>query len=425
MMKKKRAAVLIAATVLLCAGCLQQARTFQEAYVGGFCQAFDPHGTPSVGQVAIPVFMVEFKDTTYRTDRMSAEEIQRVVFDEGRENSMTSFEKNASYGRLSLDGEVFDYQTRHPMAYYKNEEHSFEELAEEVLTAFDPVIDYAKYDANGDGYVDAFVLSIAGEDDYWYGCQVTWWIDTGFTVDGMRLENYIINDAQPYQGEEDYFVAELCHEFGHCMGLPDYYKYDLQTDYDAMNGVAGCEMMDDMTGDYSMFSKLALGWLQRKNVKIYTGGKRTYRLHSAQREGNCIILPLDTEETDEKGIFTGEYFLIEYNTAEGNMASALGENEEGVRILHVDAEVYENENGSEEFRYNGYSPYYDTTHQGRRILRLVNDDGGYFTDGAVIDSGTPGFFWYDEQGKECVPTGFTIKIEAGADHTMNCTIIPQ
>ena len=93
--------------------------------------------------------------------------------------------------------------------------------------------------------------------------------------------------------------------------------------------------------------------------------------------------------------------------------------------MHVDAEVYENENGSEEFRYNGYSPYYDTTHQGRRILRLVNDNGGYFTDGAVIDSGTPGFFWYDEQGKESVPTGLTIKIEAGADHTMNCTIIPQ
>lgn len=43
------------------------------------------------------------------------------------------------------------------------------------------------------------------------------------------------------------------------MGLPDYYKYDTDTDYDAMNGTAGSEMMDDMTGDYSMFSKLALG----------------------------------------------------------------------------------------------------------------------------------------------------------------------
>ena len=39
----------------------------------------------------------------------------------------------------------------------------------------------------------------------------------------------------------------MCHEFGHCMGLEDYYKPDVEDDYDAMHGVAGTEMMDEMT----------------------------------------------------------------------------------------------------------------------------------------------------------------------------------
>lgn len=98
------------------------------------------------------------------------------------------------------------------------------------------------------------------------------------------------------------------------MGLPDYYKYDTDTDYDAMNGTAGSEMMDDMTGDYSMFSKLALGWLKRSDVSIYRGNEESITLHSAQVKGECVIIPINADETDENAILQGEYFLIEYNT---------------------------------------------------------------------------------------------------------------
>lgn len=95
-------------------------------------------------------------------------------------------------------------------------------------------------------------------------------------------------------------------------------------------------------------------------------------------KGECVIIPINADETDENAILQGEYFLIEYNTPDKNMASALASDEGGIRILHVDAETYE-EDGIGAFLYNGFSPYYDTTHQGRRILRLVNDDSGYFS----------------------------------------------
>ena len=53
------------------------------------------------------------------------------------------------------------------MEKYENDNNSIEELAEEVLSAFDSQIDYMDYDSNDDKYVDAFVLSVAGEYSYW------------------------------------------------------------------------------------------------------------------------------------------------------------------------------------------------------------------------------------------------------------------
>lgn len=133
----------------------------QEGIIGGFCQDFNEHGTPSVGTVRMPVFIVDFPDVTYESSRLSAEELKSRIFDPELAGSMTTFEKNASYGALTLDGDVYDYTAEHSIAYYENEEKSFELLAEEVLTALDDTVDYSVYDSDKDGYLDAFVLTIA------------------------------------------------------------------------------------------------------------------------------------------------------------------------------------------------------------------------------------------------------------------------
>lgn len=55
-----------------------------------------------------------------------------------------------------------------------------------------------------------------------------------------------------------------------------------------MNGTAGSEMMDDMTGDYSMFSKLALG-LAKAQRRIHLPGERReyYTSFCAGEGGVC------------------------------------------------------------------------------------------------------------------------------------------
>ena len=227
------------------------------ANIPGVCTTFTQDCTPATGNVRMPVFLVDFADEHFSKDALTADNIAHVLFSDVV-GSMYTFMKNASYGQLQLDGDVFSYTAQYSSSVYESNPNGFEMLSEEVLNAFDDQIDYQDYDSNDDGYIDAFTLTIVGTHDYWYGCQATWYDDTGFSVDGVKPMLYIINDAQPYRDEIDYFVDEMCHEFGHCMGLPDYYKYN-ENDDEAMNGVAGSEMMDEMYGDYCQFYKLMLG----------------------------------------------------------------------------------------------------------------------------------------------------------------------
>lgn len=388
-------------------GCGRREKT-ESPNIKGPCTTFDSYSTPTTGEVRMPVFLVDFPDERYGEDALSEEEMQEILFGDGEE-SMATFERNASYGQLQLSGDVRYYTAELPMEDYKNADNGFEMLAKEVLSAFDEELDYRDYDSDNNGHIDAFTLTIAGEDLYWYGCQSTWY-DDEFCVDGVYPYYFIINDAQPYEYNKGYFVEEMCHEFGHCMGLPDYYKYDLDWDFEAMDGIAGTEMMDEMTGDYSQLSKLMLGWLKEDQVKVYRGGTQEYRLKSASVEGSCILVPMFPVEENIKKLIKGEYFLIQYDTAERNMVGTIREKHEGIRIFHVDAHVTTDVYGYRSFKYNGFSEYYDATHNGRRIIRLVNDGGGYFKEGAVIDYSVPGFAWYDEDGKETVNPGLRITV---------------
>ena len=381
----------------------------------GVCSTFYPHGTPAEGTVRIPVFLVEFPNAAFRPDRLSDDEVEQMLFDPDDAASMAAFERAASNGRLRVEGDVFSYTVRQDSTDYQDESGSFEKLAMEVLAALDGEIDYRDYDSDGDGYLDAFVLNIAqgDQDPYWFGCQTYWNENPDFAVDGVRPFNYIINDAQPDADgwSMDYYVSVLCHEFGHCLGLPDYYYLDLNAEEtsdeaDGLKGAAGLEMMDDMEGDYSQFSRLMLGYLDPESVQIYRGGEEEFLLTSARRGGGCLILPRDGMGSRAK-LLWGEYFLVEYNTGDGNL-SWYADEDFGVRIFHVNAETVRYDDGTRGFTYD--DALYGSV-DGRRVLRLVRDGEDYLTGGDVVDGDTPGFAWYDAEGCKTVDSGLILRFE--------------
>lgn len=375
-------------------------------YIPSAMSTWNNHTTPSTGNVRILVFMIEFQDVTFSDEVISEKELERAMFSEGEESGISSFYRKASYGNLHLSGDVFAYQAEGTIASYENES-GYETLSMEVLRALDNQIDYTDYDSNCDGILDAYILCIptGGDADFWYGCQATWYQNIGFRVDGVAPLYYVICDAQPERAYMDYYFEVVRHEFGHCMGLPDYYKYNSEN-WEGMSGIAGYEVMDDMEGDFSQFSKLQLGWLREEQIQIYHYGEKELFTLPAAVNGGCIIIFREGNED-----YQSEYFIIEYDTPEGNFTGVLDEREAGVRIMHVQAECT-TDGWSYYYRYNNYSEEYDTSDNGIRVVRLVNDGNGYYHTGDTVSFGEAGLEWYDSTDAEAFHGDFTIKIGA-------------
>lgn len=381
--------------------------------IHGPCTDLDQHNAPSIGKFTIPTFIISFADTKSNPDLMSNRAIKNLLFNRTNEDSLASWMYRSSYGQLEIDGPVYLYKAQNNMRDYEGiEDYDYEPLAEEVMNAFDDEIDFSDFDSDGDGYIDAMIFNIIGADDYFYGSENSWYDDPDFSIDGVKPANYIIDDAQPLDTESDrtYYVQVAAHELGHCMGLPDLYKVGNDSDSDAMNGIAGTEMMDDMGGDFSQFSKLMLGWLTEDEVQICREDGE-YTIPSTAFSGGCILIPRNSKLADSE-VITSEYFLIQYDSANGNMSSVLTSSTSGVRILHCAAYIDTNVYGEKILRYDVQSPLYDETHNSERLVRLVNDGGDYMRRGDMADSSTPGFGWYDDFGRESVDPGITITVES-------------
>ncbi|MBD5459536.1 MAG: hypothetical protein HDR26_01145 [Lachnospiraceae bacterium] len=364
----------------------------------------------SVGEVAFPVFVVEFQDVKYTDSKVDPEEVRRWVFGEDDE-SVAGFYYISSYGRLQMEGDVYYYTAQGNIADYESNA-GVEALVMEMLDYYDEEVDFSQYDINGDELLDTLILSvpIGGDSSFWWAAQHTWYENWGYSVDGVFPLKYIVSDEQPYQKTRTYYVSTLRHELGHCMGLPDYYKYNYTgVDFEGLHGLAGKEMMDDSQGDFSQFSKLQLGWLTREQVQIMPDDaqRMTFSLPPAVQGGCVLIFPPGQEPN-----FQGEYFLVEYITPEGYHKGTFSQG--GVRVLHVQAEMMTQDGYYYSYKYNNFSPYYDSSNNGIRVLKLVNDGNGFYHEGDVVTFENTGgaagnFGWYTEEGTITDP-GFEIRI---------------
>ena len=415
---------------------------------------------PTTGNIRALVVVVDFADVKYNADkRLSDEALSTYLF--GTDNtsfypceSLTNYFSRASYGALHMTGNVFHYTAKGTIASYETTDDGYETLVREVLSGLNDTINYTDYDSDDDGYIDALCLSVpkGGNADFWYGCTASWYASPLPDLDGEKLNFYVISDEQPYADTMDYYLGTLAHEYGHCMGLPDYYKYGLSENFEATTGDAGLERMDESEGDFCPLSKLLLGWYTPASVQIYqpsdkksdrlfsslsssdrnTSGynntsahsntsihnntsAQTFTLTDDTQEGSCLIIP----RADHSGYFS-EYMIIDYITPNGNYDTLFSSG--GLRIYHVDTTLASDEYGSFYLASDNYSPVYDSTNNGKRVLRLVNDGNGFFCDKDVIDDTITGFGWYDENGQVTVNTGYTITVDSVSADQKICTV---
>ncbi|MEW2082339.1 M6 family metalloprotease domain-containing protein [Streptomyces sp. NPDC005283] len=241
--------------------------------------------------------------------------------------------RTSSYGRLSYlpDAPVTDWlRMPMPFAAYGIErgspyEPGYRKLAQDIVTAADPKVDFSTYDL-----VNILVTPNAGPSALDTVLSVTFsGNDEAPLADGVPLSNTSFvysrqDDGSGSYDETGYRV--LPHENGHVFGLPDLYTTE------GGGAVGHWDIMSEDWGannDLLGWHKWKLGWLDADQISCASApGTTEYSLTPLATSGGAkmAIIPV----TEDSG------YAVEVRTKAGNDEAVC---EPGVLIYHVKSDV--------------------------------------------------------------------------------------
>ncbi len=284
----------------------------------------------ALGQKHFLLVMVEFSDLSFKIDNpgqtfsdmlnqpgYSANGADGSARDYYYENSHGVFEPIFDvYGPIQLSQKMSYYGANDSSGNDKNPEQAVKEACE----AIDDIVDFSDYDLDGDGEVDLVYLVYAGKGEADGGSANTIWphqwelsfAGINLILDGKKISRYACGSELNGSGNLD-GLGTICHEFGHAMGLPDFYDTDYDTngqgrtllDYSLMD--SGSYNNDGWTPPYlNMEERILLGWLQEDAILEFSNNG-SYTLESVQNNIGYKI-PTDME---------GEYILLECRNKQG------------------------------------------------------------------------------------------------------------
>ena len=190
---------------------------------------------------------------------------------------VSDYYRDQSSGLFNLQFDVYGpYKTSKKVktgSSSRNEGHAAFRKATQMLMEEHPEIDYSVYDWDGDGEVEQVIYVYAG----YTGNQSTIveegyiWPTTGSfsridTPDGHKITHYTAS-GELWVNDTSCGIGFICHEFSHCLGLPDIYP--TSTDVSDASIVDEWDVMDGGTftnrgwcpPNYSPLEKMILGWL--------------------------------------------------------------------------------------------------------------------------------------------------------------------
>ena len=281
----------------------------------------------------LAVLLVEFSDRKHNA-KYTSRDFERLMFSageytqspDGRKTygSLRDYYKEISVGTFDVTGKVFDWVgVPETWAYYDAQDMGGG--APGTRTIFQDALEGArkKFGANAlDGF-DGVVFLYAGERESLRGSQL-WPHRASVDVGGRGLPYYIIEEG----GERFTSIGVHCHEFGHMLGLPDFYGYGHRTGVGefcvmAIGHLGAAPSGPDRPFHMCAWCKIRLGWLTARTVLP------TERQHLALRgvEGrNNEALKILLSPTGE------EYYLLEVRDRVGFDSDFF---REGLVIWHV------------------------------------------------------------------------------------------
>ena len=308
---------------------------------------------PVSGQKKGLVILVNFADKALQYTQADFNDyFNKVGYNKhGMEFSVHDYFYRCSYGQFDLTFDVVGPVTvSKNMSYYGsndadgNDQHPAEMVSEAIHLADKAGVDFTKYDWDGDGEVDQVYVIYAG-----YGeasgadANTIWpheWVlsaavqigdgDGVITVDGVRVDTYATsNEFRGISGGIIDGIGTACHEFSHCMAIPDFYDtsgngyfgmdcWDLM-DYGCFNGPTE---NGEVPWEYTSYERMYCGWLTPTELKDPTSIQNMKPLAS---EPEAYIIYNEGNRN--------EYYLLENRQQIAGDAYGYGH---GMLVLHVD-----------------------------------------------------------------------------------------
>ncbi|MGN0235114.1 MAG: M6 family metalloprotease domain-containing protein [Paludibacteraceae bacterium] len=292
----------------------------------------------------------------------------------------------------SIFSPIFDvygpYVADHDIAYYGEPEGSYHDkqpymlIVEACQKAAAAGVNMQDYDTDGDGILDNIFVFYAGNNEAEGGGENTIWphrsdlTSLNIQVDGVRLASYACTSEYRGTGTTRAPIGTFCHEFGHVLGLPDFYdtSYDHYTigNWDIM-----CSGSYNNSGrtppTYASHERFYLGWLNP--VQLTEPGE--YFMQPLTESNSAYLIAATTHNLVGDSPSPKEYFLLEYRARTGWDTPSGALPGTGMLVWHID--------------YNEAAWFNNTPNNGKQMLRthLEEANGISWKDRSQGEDGKP------------------------------------
>lgn len=298
---------------------------------------------PHKGVAHVPILLVQYQDIKFK-DGDGANQVFTDFFTGEGKSAKTYFDE-ASLGQYDPQFHVYGpYTVSRNRVYYGGTDYWGNDekpghMVKEAIQLADPEVDFSIFDNDGDGVCDVIIVLYAGVGQASSGvAQAVWpcqWdlASSGagtISCDGIRMTKFaVFNELNGTHRTQIDGVGTFCHEFSHCLGLPDFYETTYNNGYFGMGDWSlmdhGCYNDDGYTPiGYSAYEKAFMGW-----IELEEGVKNTQYTLPVLNDGDnpaskAVIL---TNSKDKN-----EYFIFENRARQGWDEYLY---DEGMLITHV------------------------------------------------------------------------------------------
>ena len=314
---------------------------------------------PSLGKHKIPVILVEFSDVEFSVENPKAtfdkylngkELFNKETDPEMGQNyaSVAKYFKDMSFGKFEPEFEVYGpVNLGKPLATYGagySSEENMGLLLTDACTAVDDEVDFTQYDSNDDGNIELIYIIYAGFSQSIAGNSTdcihpkSGYLSLAKSFDGMDVKRYGVNNelngtpADQANGPIINGIGLFCHEFSHCMGLPDLYPksgsiaeacINQNMDYWSLMDAGEYTANGYRPTAYTAWERERLGWME---IGTLTGPSNV-ELKSLDEGGAAFRIYNDKDETGH------EYYIVENVQNNGWNKNLFGN---GLMVTHVD-----------------------------------------------------------------------------------------